>query len=306
MPKRKKWTLILVSIAAVLLLSAGSYIFLIYHSVKETAQTMHEPINRQKSEKRLAPIKVEQRDPVSFLLIGVDERANDIGRSDTLIVVTVNPEKKSMKMVSIPRDTRTKIIGKDFDDKINHAYAYGGVEMAIASVEHFLNIPVDYYIKVNMEGFQDLVNAVGGVTIQNPFSFSTDGVNFPKGSISLNGEDALTYARMRYEDPRGDFGRQDRQKQIIKAIIDKGASFSSLTNYEDILNVIGHHVKTNLTFAEMKDFQQNYKAATSTLEQLHITGNGTKLNGIYYLIVPEEKRLEISDLLRDHLGLESP
>ena len=204
--------------------------------------------------------------------MGVDQRGADRGRSDSLILMTVNPTTQSVKMVSIPRDTRTQIVGKGTEDKINHAYAFGGVDMAVKTVENFLNIPVDYYIKVNMEGFKDIVDAVGGITVNNNLNFTYEGKNFSKGQLELNGTDALKYSRMRYEDPRGDFGRQERQRQIIQAVIEEGASVKSLTNYGHILGAISDNVKTNLTFDEMKDIQSNYKEARNNLEQLQVSG----------------------------------
>jgi polyisoprenyl-teichoic acid--peptidoglycan teichoic acid transferase len=302
--KKKKWLRWIGGIVAVLLIGVGIYAYSIYHHVKQTAEQMHEPVNHI-SDKRNAPVSLNKQTPISILLIGVDERKGDRGRADSLIVMTVNPSKKSIEMVSIPRDTRTEIIGKGKKDKINHSYAFGGVEMTMATVEHFLDIPIDYYIKVNMESFRDIVDAVGGVTVDNPFAFTYEGVTFPKGEITLNGEKALKYSRMRYDDPRGDFGRQDRQKQIIEAIIQKGAGFSSLTNYDEVLTAIGKNIKTNLTFDEMQEIQANYKEARHHIEQLHITGKGTKINGIYYLLVPEEERLAISNKLKEHLELKT-
>jgi polyisoprenyl-teichoic acid--peptidoglycan teichoic acid transferase len=302
--KKKKWLRWIVGIVAVLLIGVGIYAYSIYHHVKQTAEQMHEPVNHI-SDKRNAPVSLNKQTPISILLIGVDERKGDRGRADSLIVMTINPKKQSIEMVSIPRDTRTEIIGKGKKDKINHSYAFGGVEMTMATVEHFLDIPIDYYIKVNMESFRDIVDAVGGVTVDNPFAFTYEGVTFPKGEITLNGEKALKYSRMRYDDPRGDFGRQDRQKQIIEAIIQKGAGFSSLTNYDEVLTAIGKNIKTNLTFDEMQEIQANYKEARHHIEQLHITGKGTKINGIYYLLVPEEERLAISNKLKEHLELKT-
>ncbi|WP_027407992.1 LytR family transcriptional regulator [Anoxybacteroides tepidamans] len=301
--KKKKWPKIIGTIVVFLLLGIGIYTYSVYYHIQQTAKEMHEPVKRTTSEKRTVPLSLKKRTPISILLIGVDERNRDRGRADSLIVITVNPNKQSLEMLSIPRDTRTEIIGKGTEDKINHSYAFGGVEMTMSTVEHFLDIPIDYYIKVNMESFRDIVNAVGGVTVNNPFPFTYGGVTFAKGDITLNGDQALKYARMRHEDPRGDFGRQDRQKQIIEAIIEKGASFSSLTNYNDILTAIGKNIKTNLTFEQMKEIQANYKEARRHIEQLHITGEGTKINGIYYLIVPEQERLAISRKLREHLEL---
>ncbi|EMI10458.1 LytR family transcriptional regulator [Anoxybacillus gonensis] len=302
--KRRKRLFIAGILISLIFLAIGGYVYSLYNKVQETVSDMHEPINRTKSEKRIEEFSLENKDPISILLIGVDERKNDRGRADSLIIMTVNPQKRSVEMLSIPRDTRTEIVGKGKADKINHSYAFGGVEMTIETVEKFLDIPVDYYIKVNMESFKDIVDALGGVTVNNPFAFTYEGVSFPKGEITLNGEKALKYSRMRYDDPRGDFGRQDRQKQIIEAIIKKGASFSSLTNYSDVLSAIGKNIKTNLTFEEMKLIQSNYKEARHHIEQLHIKGKGTKMNGVYYLIVPEEERLQISNKLKEHLQMQ--
>ncbi|WP_218197334.1 LCP family protein, partial [Pseudomonas sp. 2995-1] len=97
---------------------------------------MHTPLEREKSEKRFKVVDIEQSEPLSFLIMGVDARSSDRGRTDTLMVITVNPADNSMKMMSIPRDTRTEIIGRGFDDKINHAYAFGGADMAVSTVEN--------------------------------------------------------------------------------------------------------------------------------------------------------------------------
>jgi LCP family protein required for cell wall assembly len=301
--KTKNWLWITLSIVGVLVLGIAGYAFYLYNSVEKAAVKMYEPTTREKSEKRDEKVEIVEKDPISVLIMGVDERGNDKGRSDTLIAMTVNPEKQSMQMVSIPRDTRTEIIGKGFQDKINHAYAFGGTDMALDTVENFLDIPIDYYIKVNMESFQEIVDTVGGVTVNNPFAFDYEGFHFDKGEIFLDGEKALKYSRMRYEDPRGDFGRQDRQKQVIMGIIQKGASFSSLGKHDDIFDVLGENVKTNLTFEQMVDIQANYKDARHNVEQFHIKGSGTTINKIWYLNVPEEDRLALSAKLKENLAI---
>lgn len=265
---------------------------------------MHQPI-RETSEKREKTVTLEKKDPFSVLLLGVDQRKNDRGRSDTMIVMTVNPKTESIEMVSIPRDTRTEIVGRGTMDKINHAYAFGGVEMSINTVEHFLDIPIDYFIQINMEGFQEIVDSVGGITIENDLDFTYEGVHFPKGTITLNGEKALKYSRMRYDDPKGDFGRQLRQRKIIEAVIREGASLKSLTKYGDIFSALGNNVKTNLTFDEMVDIQANYRQAANKIEQKQINGTGTKIDGIYYYQVSEEERQAISNLLKNQLEIAS-
>ena len=301
--KRKIWPKIIGSLILALLLSAGGYTFMVYHSFKAAVETMHLPVERTIVVERPQPVKLEKRDPFSVLLLGVDEREGDKGRSDTIIVLAVNPETNSVKMLSIPRDTRTEIVGKGTEDKINHAYAFGGVPMSMATVEKFLDIPIDYYLQINMEGFKDIVDAVGGVSVHNTLDFTEGGFHFPVGEIQLNGEKALSFARMRHEDPRGDWGRQSRQRKIIQAIISEGTSLSSLTNFSSIFTALGANVKTNLTFDQIVDIQRNYRDAGKQIEQMEISEKGTLINRIYYGIVAPEEKLRIQNELKMQLGL---
>lgn len=301
--KRKKWLWILLSVIGVFIIATGSYAFYIWNKAQSTIANIQENIGRDKSDKRDQKVNFKNRDPISILLMGVDERKGDRGRSDSLILMTVNPKEQSMEMVSIPRDTRTEIVGKGIQDKINHAYAFGGTEMAIKTVENFLDVPVDYFVKVNMESFRDIVDAVGGVTVENDLDFTYEGYHFEKGTIHLDGKKALAYSRMRYDDPRGDFGRQERQRQIIEAVIEKGASITSITKFGEMFKVIENNVKTNLTFDEMWAIQENYKDARKNVIQHQIKGSGKKINGIYYYIVPEDERLSLSNELKKHLEL---
>lgn len=304
-PKKKKRTWLRIFIIAILLILIGTaaYGYTIYRTLTKTVETMHEPIKRERSEKRIEDITLTKKEPFSLLVLGIDEREGDRGRSDTIIVLTINPNKNSVKMLSIPRDTRTEIVGYKMEDKINHAYAFGGVEMATATIEHFLDIPIDYYMKINMEGFKEIVDAVGGVTVNNDLEFSSDGTYFPKGNITLNGEKALAFSRMRYEDPRGDFGRQLRQRLIIQAVIKEGASLSSLANYRNIFSALGNNIKTDLTFDEMVDIQKNYRTAAKEIVQISIEGKGTKINSIYYLLISDEEKKRIQDELKSHLEM---
>lgn len=301
--KKRKWLRITLITLSVLIVLSGIYIYSVYQSLTNAVDTMHQPINRIVPGKRTDDLNLGKNEPFSVLLLGVDQRSGDVGRSDSIIVMTVNPKKESIHMVSIPRDTRTEIIGKGFQDKINHAYAFGGVEMSMATVENFLDIPIDYFIQVNMEGFKEIVDAVGGVTVNNDLDFTYEGVHFPKGEIELNGEEALKFSRMRYEDPRGDFGRQQRQRQIIQAIIKEGASLNTLINYGDIFEALGKNIRTNLTFDEMVDIQSNYKDASKQMEQHQVKGQGQMINSIYYYIVPDEERQRLQQLLKDHLEI---
>jgi polyisoprenyl-teichoic acid--peptidoglycan teichoic acid transferase len=299
----RKWVKVTLTILLILLIGGGVYGSTVYHSLKHAVAAMHQPIERKQSVKREEPVALKEKEPFSLLMLGVDEREGDRGRSDTMIVLTVNPSKDSIKMLSIPRDTRTEIIGKGIQDKINHAYAFGGIPMAMDTVENFLDIPIDYYIEVNMKGFTDLVDAVGGVKVENDLEFTQDEIHFAKGELTLNGKEALSYTRMRKQDPRGDYGRQLRQRQIIEGVVKEGASLASLSKFSDIFTVLGKNVKTNLTFDQMATIQKGYKEVGTSIEQMELKEEGTRINNIYYGIVSSEEKQRIQNELRSQLDL---
>lgn len=302
--KSRKLTFnIIIGISLFLIIGVCVYGFSVYRSVANTLNSTHEPLNHEVSKNRDLKINFSEQDSISILLLGVDERESDRGRSDSLILLTVNPKDQSSKMVSIPRDTRTEIAGQGKEDKINHAYSFGGVETTIETVEDFLDVPIDFYIELNMESFKDIVNSLGGVKVNNAHDFTYDGKRFTEGQLQINGTDALKYSRMRSDDPRGDLGRQDRQRLIIQAVINKGANIKSLANYNDFLDVIAENVRTNLTFTDMKEIQSNYKAARQNIQQVQINGEGTEINGVYYYVVSQSERTELSSMLKQHLNV---
>ena len=299
---KKKILFWILGIIGVLVIAGGVYAYTVYSNVSNALNTVHKPLDRDKSDKRDKKVEIADNKPISILLMGVDQEDNGTGRSDSLMLFTLNPQKKSMKITSIPRDSYTEIVGKGKKDKINHAYAFGGIDMSVKTVENFLNVPVDHYIEVNMAGFRDIVDAVGGVDVNNDLEFTSRDQHFAKGNIHLNGETALKYTRMRYEDPRGDFGRQMRQRQVIQAVIKKGASVSSLASYGDVLKAIEKNVKTSLTQDQMFDMQKNYKDCMENSEEIQIPGDGHKAaDGIWYYYVPDAAKQDITNKLRSHL-----
>jgi len=302
MKKKYLWIKVIGIILLFLVVIGGIFGYTVYQQLANSIDQMHTPLERD-SELRQEDLELSKQQPFSVLLLGVDERDGDSGRSDSMIVLTVNPELETVKMLSIPRDTRTEIVGHNTVDKINHAYAFGGITMAMDTVENFLDIPIDYYIKINMESFKEIVDAVGGITVNNELDFSYEGVHFPIGAITLDGAEALKYSRMRYDDPNGDFGRQARQRKVIEAVIKQGASLTTLTNYKDIFDTLGNNVQTNLTFKEIKAIQSNYRSAVKNIDQITIQGSGTKIDGIYYYVVTEEEQANIQNQLKEQVGI---
>ncbi|WP_440621355.1 LCP family glycopolymer transferase [Bacillus subtilis] len=292
---------ILLFVLALLLTIGGLTCYSIYRNVAKSINHMYEPLQRD-SKQQDASLG---HDPISILLLGVDERPGDKGRPDSMIVLTLNPETKTSTMVSIPRDTRVFMRSKNTNIKMNAAYTYEGIEGAVQTVEQFLNIPINYYIKVNMEGFKDIVDEIGGITVNNDFPFTLEGVHIPKGEQHLDGKVALKYARMRKEDPRGDFGRQQRQREIINQIIHEGAQLKSLKNYQGILAALEKNIQTNLTLDKMIDIQRSYKEAVQHVKQIEIKGEDKKIDHLWYHVVTDETRKDLSKKLRQQLNLDS-
>ncbi|WP_155590684.1 LCP family protein [Lysinibacillus cavernae] len=301
MKKKTVWIFVAVSFIISCIIYAGNF----YYKVTTTLETIHESEIRPVSKLRTKEIELVKKQPFSLLLLGVDERKNDKGRSDTIIVITVNPTINSTKLISIPRDTYTEIKGKNKVDKINHAYAFGGMDMALHSVENLLNIPIDYVVQVNMEGFKEIVDIVGGVTVENGNAFQVDDFIYNEGMIHLDGKQALSYVRMRNDDPLGDFGRQARQKQVLQAVLQKGASVNSLMNYNDLLSSLKNNVRTNMTIDQMMDIQKGYKNTLNQIETLSFEkGEGKKIDGVWYNMMNEEELENVTAKLKEHLELE--
>lgn len=301
MKKVFKWVAI---IGTVIIALFFAFLFNVYTDIKKTAQEMYMPISEEISEKRVEAVDITAKEPFSVLVLGVDEREGDRGRSDTMIVLTVNPKLETTKIISIPRDTYTQIIGKNFEDKINHAYSFGGTEMSMKTVENLLDIPIDYVAEVNMEGFKDIIEIVGGITVDNTFEFEYEDEKFPIGELTLDGESALKYVRMRYEDPAGDFGRQNRQKQVIQGVIEKSISLNTVFNYKSVFKTLEDNVEINVLFEDIIDIRKNYASSLSTIEQHYLNnGTGKRMNGIYYYIPNEEELAEIQETLKGHLEM---
>jgi polyisoprenyl-teichoic acid--peptidoglycan teichoic acid transferase len=246
---------------------------------------------------------MDNREPLSFLLLGVDAEEAAQGLADTIMVITVNPEDDSMKMVSLPRDLRLTIPGRSNPDKINHSYGYGGPDLIMDTVENYLDIPLDYFVTVNMNGFEEIIDALGGVEVENSFAFEQNEFFFEEGEHELNGEEALAYARMRKEDPDGDIGRNSRQRQIVNSMIEEGAQLSSLGNAQDLLDALGNNVLTNLDFEKMRKLQQNYASARHDQETLELEVENERIDGLWYILVEDEERERISEELKYHLEI---
>lgn len=293
---RRLWLKIPLIIILLLGIGIGGYAFSVYNNAKKTINDkMHDPVETIDTD--LTKKKLQATEPLNVLLLGIDAEGSQAGRSDAIMVMQLDPVTDAITIVSIPRDTRTEIVGKGIQDKINHAHAFGGTEMAVATVESFLDIEIDYYVSINMEGLVELVDELGTITVSNDVAWSDKKYEFPEGVIEMDGDKTMAFVRMRKKDPMGDFGRTERQRKVIEGIINEGANVGSIPKFSGMIDILGTNMATNMDFDDMKKLFGGYKDTRRNVTEYMIAGNGQTIDGIYYLVVPDEEVQKARDLL---------
>ncbi len=226
-------------------------------------------------------------EPFTILLMGIDSTdevlsENAIANGDTLILITFNPKTLNATMFSIPRDSYVPIScwsGKP-ENKITHAAAYGD-DCMINTIKDYFDIDIDYYAKINFKGLVKLVDAVGGVDVNVGQRLCTDDssrggqVCINPGEQTLNGEQALVYARNRKQLANGDFGRAEHQQEIIMALVNKIKTIKDVSTFMDILNTVSNSMDTNLTTKQILSF---YNVGKDILKRSTVTDNSNVIN----------------------------
>lgn len=289
---------ILVGLVVVLALVA-------WHNLSVTTGNMYSSSGAN-SQRNAAQV-LRKKQPVSILLMGTDTGAlgrSEKGRTDTLMVMTLNPQKKTTTIVSLPRDMKVNLPGypQYSPSKINAAYTYGGVKETINTVQKQFNIPVDYYVLVNMGGLEKAINQVGGIDVTSPLTFSYEGSSFTKGKRAhLNGKQALSFCRMRHEDPQGDYGRQQRQRLVIAALLRKSASYKAILN-RSFLKSVSDSSQTDLTQTDMFRLARSYRSARQHVVQDHAQGQNDNEGGTSFQVVSGSEKQRIATLLKNSLN----
>lgn len=237
----------------------------------------------------------ESSERINILLLGSDDRTGQMrGNTDSMSVLSIDKNTTEVSLLSIPRDTRVDIPGRGVD-KINSAYPYGDIDTTIETVENFLDIRIDYYILVDFKEFKEMVDTLGGITLDvEPHVASAVPELHGKSGISrLNGEEALAYLRFRFDED-ADPGRVRRHQKAIQSIIQETLNPSNISNAPAILNQLRRNVRTNIPPLEttlidtlIQGFDiENSKTAV-------ITGEWVTINGIVYLIPDMNKTEEM-------------
>jgi LCP family protein required for cell wall assembly len=245
------------------------------------------------------PVEEEKND-ILFLLMGVD--AQDVTqskgtRTDTMMLTSVDLDTGKISILSIPRDTRTTVQGRQ--DKINAAHAYGGAEYAVEVTENLLNIDLEYYVKVDYQIVQDVVNAIGGVTVEVPFNMRYSdptakpplNINIDKGVQTLDGKNAHDFLRFRHNNsmtvgyPDGDVGRTKTQQYFMKELVKQTIKPRNLLKLPSLVETYFDNVETNIPIRVMlKGALAANKIDVESMETETLPGEGSYIGGISYYI----------------------
>jgi LCP family protein required for cell wall assembly len=345
------------TVIAVLGIFSGVAGATVWHRAKSSIDDTYKAagINKQRDVAQV----LKDGKPFSVLLLGTDtgELGRDYrGRTDSIMVMTVNPKKQAVTLMSIPRDTVISVVGFEdsFPQKMNAAYEDGETAATLKTVQTWLNIPIDFYALVNMRGLKEVVDEIGGVSVVSPLSFDnnpdmedhvTPGnyYSFTKGSdefgystsdsapsihatvddtpavrlqaikdsglfkmsTNMDGNAALAFSRMRYDDPLGDYGRTQRQRLVLEAIMHKAKSSPTSLVNEKFFKTVGSNAQTDLTFGDMMTIVQKYTKAANDIKTDHAQGTSIMIAGGSYEHVERGEQQRVTDVLRKALGLKA-
>lgn len=300
-----------------ILAGAGIYIYSLYNAFDEGVTSSYEPTDRERSDLRKEDASVDES--FTVLILGTDENdsraekenlAGDDFRTDSMILATFDKNEDDVKLVNIPRDTLAYINTEEYFDKINHAHMYGGPSASMETVETLLNVPVDYYVRLNMAGVVDIVDSVGGIEFDVPFDMDEPDqhdkgrIKLEKGVQELSGEEALAVVRSRRVD--SDLGRGNRQIELVEAVLNKVKSSGSLKNIDDLIKVVADNTKHSFTSKEIRSLASYYAFNDISFDSTQLKGSDfwEPNSGAYFYRPDEEHIYVLSNTIRSILGMD--
>lgn len=239
-------------------------------------------------------VRLDRKIVIGFF--GIDKWANAFGRSDVIMLLVYDNVQERVTMISVPRDTLVTI-PEYYDDKINHAYAFGEVALASATLEELFQVKLDYYFVTDFNDFEHIVDLMGGVFVNATKAYGYDGeVVIESGEQVLNGTDALIYCRFR-SDNEGDFGRMKRQQEVLSSLGEQVGTFDEST-LEDLLNEIYYdYLDTNMTIGEMLGYAVESRG-NYPVDQYTLKTTSKVIDGIWYELYDEEDLLRLQEIVK--------
>lgn len=228
---------------------------------------------------------------LNVMLAGVDQRNNEPSRSDTLMVAMLNLKEKTVQIISIPRDTRVKIEGVKYKTRINHSHSLGGVELTRKTVEQLLGIPIHNYVETNFDGFKNIIDDLGGVSVdvEKRMYYPSEGINLKKGLQHLGGKDALSYVRFR-SDGGGDLPRIQRQHKFLRALTEQVLQPKTLLKLPKIAGELHDNINTDMSVKDLIVLAGEFKnVKPENVRFADIPGMPKYVNGASYYVIDEEQ-----------------
>ena len=252
------------------------------------------------------PVPGVEHAPLNFVLMGSDTRGGERGRSDVLQLLHISGDRTGVYLMSIPRDSWVDIPGRG-KAKINAAYSWGGPALTIETMEKLLEVPMDHTAIIDFEGFMNVIDALGGVTVVNREASSAGGYDFPKGEITLDGKKALVFVRQRYGLSDGDFGRATRQRDVIQAVLTKLASAGTLTDpgkFRDAVTTLGSNFTvdaglTNDVIIDLGWQMRDFRPSAMHSFQLPTAGFDMTGDGQSIVVIDSDKIVALREALRN-------
>ena len=287
MKKGSKITLLIIGIIiGVFLISIGGvYIYgnHIYNKVEKVEVDKDDIGITEEVEEKLSPYSDSI---INIALFGVDSADATTGRSDSIIIATIDTTHKKLKLTSIMRDSYVNISGIG-NDKINHAYAFGGPQLAIKTLNENFHLNIEDFVAVNFDSLPKIIDMIGGVTVDitNEEVSHISGIN-SAGTYNLTGAQALAYSRIRYA-TGGDYVRTERQRTILTKMFEKILNINA-AQYSTLISQMLPMVQTSLDYSKILELgTEVLKMGVTTLEQerFPLDGycQGEMINGVYYL-----------------------
>lgn len=252
----------------------------------------------------------QYKERTNVLLLGVDTLENTENtkgiRTDTMMVLSIDPVSKTGFILSIPRDSRVKLSGSSNYDKINHAHSYGGTELAISTVKDFLQIPIHHYVKVDYQALFKTVDDLGGVEVYVPIDMKYQDtratpplyIDLKKGLQTLNGEQAMGFLRYRKGYANQDLGRIDTQQAFMEALIKKVVSPASITKIPNYINTLYNYVETDMSIKDILILaKQGLSIDLNRIEKRTVEGVPDMINGVSYYVIDDVKKQETINYL---------
>ncbi len=280
MSRRKKAVVIVVSVLLGILAAAGIALAIWINSLNASMG-----FDDSSELDALLGVLAEEQDDSTFymLIVGSDAREDEASRSDVTMLARVDPNNKTVSLISIPRDTMVTIDGYG-TQKINAAYAYGGAAGAVECVSEFAGVAISHYVEVHFDELEEVVDALGGITVDVPESFSggNSGLSLEAGEQVLTGEQALALARERYSVTGGDFGRAQAQRLIVEAIINKVLE-TPVLELPSVISQLASSVTTDLSVTDLIGLAQKFMGGDITIYSAACPSYTYNVDGVSYV-----------------------